>query len=311
MQIDSNMNQVKPPEPTSDVPALPERAETTHKAQVGRIAIIAGSRGMSGAACLSALGALRGGAGLVRVLTPASAQPIVAASDPCLMTVPLPETADGLVNPVALSAAAQESMVWADVLAIGPGLGQVSDLGHAIVVLLKTFQGPIVIDADGLNAIAGFGLAAWADRRERPTILTPHPGEMARLRNGAGLNDVRGNDDQTRLQIAFEYAQPVGVTVLLKGHRTVVCNADQAYINTTGNPGMATGGMGDVLTGLIAALLGQGLSGFDAACLAAYCHGHAADLCARQIGPVGYLSRDVAKLLPAALAQENTILGFR
>jgi NAD(P)H-hydrate epimerase len=135
---------------------------------------------------------------------------------------------------------------------------------------------------------------------------------MARLREAAGLPELMGSDDDTRLRIAHEYAQLTGLTVVLKGHRTVVCTPNEAYVNTTGNPGMATGGMGDVLTGLIAALLAQGLNAYDGARLAVHCHGLAADMCAKRIGPVGYLARDVAETLPAALARaSNARIGFK
>jgi hydroxyethylthiazole kinase-like uncharacterized protein yjeF len=301
-----------PPTPTSDVPTLPPRDDATHKGQVGRVAIIAGSRGMSGAACLSGLGALRGGAGLVRVLSPASVQPIVAASDPCLMTVPLPETENGHLKREKQAVLLEDSLRWATVLAVGPGIGQHDELAEVVRHVLDVFRGPLVIDADGLNNVAPAGPGVWSARRSRPTILTPHPGEMARLRKAAGLADLSGDDDQTRLRIAHEYACCAGVTVVLKGHRTVVATRDEAYVNTTGNPGMATGGMGDVLTGFIAALLGQGLGPFDAARLGVYCHGLAADLCAKRIGPVGYLARDVAEMLPAALARASGLrMGFK
>lgn len=304
-------NKPEPPTPTNDIPTLPPREDTTHKGRVGRVAIIAGSRGMSGAACLSGLGALRGGGGLVRVLTPASIQPIVAASDPCLMTVPLPETENGCLAKKNMPAALEESLNWADVFAVGPGLGQDTEVADVVRELLESFAGPLVIDADGLNNMAPAGPDIWSPRKNRPTVLTPHPGEIARLRKSAKMDELQGNDDRTRLRNAHEYACRADVTVVLKGHRTIVCTSDQAYINTTGNPGMATGGMGDVLTGFIAALLGQGLNAFDAARLGVYCHGLAADLCAKRIGPVGYLARDVAELLPAALARVSSArIGF-
>jgi hydroxyethylthiazole kinase-like uncharacterized protein yjeF len=305
-------NANSPPPPTSDIPRLPPREETTHKGLVGRIAIIAGSRGMSGAACLSALGALRGGAGLVRVLTPSSVQPIVAASDPCLMTTPLPETEEGYIKRERRPDVLDTALGWATVVAVGPGLGQHDGLAGTLLHVLKAFAGPLVIDADGLNNLAPGGPGVWSSREDRPTVLTPHPGELARLRKSAGLAHASGDDDETRLRITHEYACRAGVTVVLKGHRTVVCTPKEAYVNTTGNPGMATGGMGDVLTGLIGALLGQGLGAFDAARLAVYCHGLAGDLCAQRIGPVGYLARDVAEMLPAALAQASgTKIGFK
>ncbi|MFQ5805317.1 MAG: NAD(P)H-hydrate dehydratase [Phycisphaerae bacterium] len=305
-------NTPQPPTPTTDIPALPRRAETTHKVQVGRVALIAGSRGMSGAACLAAVGALRGGTGLVRVLTPACVQPIVAASEPCLMTVALPETEAGQIARAAWPVIRDGWLGWTDVVALGPGLGQSNDMAAVIGNVLEGFAGPLVIDADGLNNLANVGPKVWSPRHKPPTVLTPHPGELNRLLHGAGMEKLAGDNDQARLAAAHAYARVSQCTVVLKGHRTVVCTADQAYVNTTGNPGMATGGMGDVLTGLLAALLGQGLGAFDAARLAVYCHGLAADRCAKQIGPVGYLARDVAEMLPAALAQASkSKIGFK
>lgn len=300
------------PKLTAEVPALPPRGETTHKAQVGRVAIIAGSRGMSGAACLAGLGALRGGAGLVRVLTAVCAQPIVAASNPCLMSVPLPETDAGHIAQRALPLVHQMLTGWADVLGLGPGLGQSEDIAALVAEVARSFDGPLIVDADGLNNLAKAGIDPWLAREGRPTILTPHPGELNRLLNGAKLPPLDGVDDEARLTAACAYCRATGTIVVLKGHRTVVCTPQQAYVNTTGNPGMATGGMGDVLTGFIAALMGQGLSGFDAARLGVYCHGLAADLCAQRIAPVGYLAHDVAEMLPAALAKaSNARIGFK
>lgn len=302
----------QPPTPTSNIPTLPRRAEATHKGETGRVAIIAGSRGMSGAACLSALGALRGGAGLVRVLTPVSVQPIVAASDPCLMSVALPGTEAGQIARGAWPLIRDGSLGWADVVGLGPGLGEGDDVADVVGNVLQAFRGPVVIDADGLNNLAKTSPEVWSGRKDVPTVVTPHPGEMARLRKSAGLPQLMGSDDDTRLRIAHEYAQLTALTVVLKGHRTIVCTPAEAYVNTTGNPGMATGGMGDVLTGLIAALLAQGLSAYDAARLGVYCHGLAADICAKRIGPVGYLARDVAETLPVALARaSNARMGFK
>ena len=300
------------PEVTNALPALPPRDDATHKGQVGRVAIIAGSQGMSGAACLSGLGALRSGAGLVRVLTPASVQPIVAASEPCLMTVGLPETADGRISAREAIGIVEESLGWADVVALGPGLGQDDELPGLISAVLSSFDGIVVLDADGLNNAATLGSQVWETRGKRATVVTPHPGEMARLRQAIGLEPLNEQDDESRLRCAHEFAAATGVTAVLKGHRSVVCTAKSAYVNTTGNPGMASGGMGDVLTGIIAALAGQGLNAFDAARLGVYVHGLAADLCAKQIAPVGYLAREVADMVPIALAQATQgPIGYR
>ena len=298
------------PKLTAEVPGLPPRAPETHKGQAGHVAIIAGSRGMSGAAVLSGVGALRGGAGLVRVCCPAAIQPIVAASEPSLMTVPLPDDANGRLS--LASPAGHIDLDWPHVLAIGPGLGQNRTLPGLVQALLAAFERPMVVDADGLNNLATLPGNVWQARAGRPTVITPHPGEMARVREAAGLPRLHGDDDMTRLRIAHEYAEYAGVTVVLKGHRTIVCTADDAYVNTTGNPGMATGGMGDVLTGLIAALLGQGLPAFDAARLGVYCHGLAGDRCKHEVAPIGYLAREVADHLPAALADTSQPrIGFR
>ncbi len=304
------MSEPRLPAVVTDVPALSPRAETTHKGEAGRVAILAGSRGMSGAAVLCGLAALRGGAGLVRVYAPASIQPIIAMSEPSLLTTALDEDESGRIRASGLAAI---DLSWPDVIAIGPGLGRSAEVARVVTGLLERYLGPVVIDADGLNNIAGNTREDWQRYLSRRSVITPHPGEMSRLRRGMGLPDVPVfHEDHARIEIAHEFARLASTTVVLKGHRTVVCTAGEAYINTTGNPGMATGGMGDVLTGLIAALLGQGLSPFDAARLAVYAHGAAADHLARQRGPVGYLAREVADGIPAALAEAcRPRVGFR
>ena len=296
------------PTPTSVPPAFPQRPDTLHKGQAGHVAIVAGSRGMSGAAGLCACGALRGGAGLVRAYCAKSIQPLVAASEPSLLTAELPETDDEVLDGDA--ALDRIPADWPHVLAVGPGLGQAPGLQHLLTGLLEREpRVPLVIDADGLNNLAATTTSGeeartlWGTRAGSDTVITPHPGEMVRLREAARLAPLAGDDDATRLRIACEYAVLSGVTVVLKGHRTVVCTADAAFINTTGNPGMASGGMGDVLTGLIAALIAQGLPVFDAACVGVHVHGLAADHCATEIGTVGFLARDVAEGIPAALAE--------
>ena len=324
------------------VPVLPPREPETHKAQVGRILVLAGSRGMSGAAVLAARGALRGGAGLVRVLAPASAQPLIAGSEPCLMSVPLPEDEHGRVGPEALDVV-RKSFDWGDVLATGPGLGCAESVARLVRDALAAWDRPAVIDADAINNLAtldreelthlaqasGGQPPSAGDARHggqppsagdggpspptvRPRwVFTPHPGEARRLAKALELEIQPTGDDDVRVAAAAELASRLGSVVVLKGRRTVVCDGQKAYINRSGNPGMATGGMGDVLTGLIAALIGQKLEPFDAAVLAVHVHGLAADLAARQIGPVGYLARDVAELLPAALRDAaNTQMGF-
>lgn len=312
------MSQDRLPNITREIPRFCERPPTTHKGHVGRVAIIAGARGMSGAAALCGRGALRSGAGLVRIYCPESVQPIVAMSDPCLMTVPIAESQGGLLTYESLVDRFDAS--WADVVAIGPGLGQHHALPELVSWLLRDFPGAAVIDADALNNLATSPQTRWEDslawrvwqaRSDRPTVITPHPGEMARLRQAAHLAEI-GNDPEDRLRSAHDYAALADITVVLKGHDTVVAKRNQLYVNSTGNPGMASGGMGDVLTGIIAALLGQNFTAFDAARLGVWLHGQAADDCAREIGPVGYLAHDVADALPGALrTAARARIGFR
>lgn len=288
-----------------ELPRLPARLPTAHKGDAGRIAIVAGSRDMSGAACLTARGALRGGSGLVRVFTSASAFPIVAGAEMCAMTTPLDEDAAGRLSASATERL-QAELQWADVVAVGPGLGKSDGLTQLVLQLVASVEGPLVLDADGLNAVAGE--KEWWKGRSAPLVVTPHPGEMARLRSGAGEVATHGSDDQARRLAAARFAGLTGAVVVLKGHRTVVCDSNSSFVNTTGNTGMATGGMGDVLTGLIAALIGQGLEPFPAACLAVHCHGAAADVLADRIGPLGFLAREVADELPSVLAK-HIVMG--
>ena len=285
------------PQIVTRVPTLTPRPVDMHKGQAGRVSIIAGSTGMSGAAVLCGLAALRGGAGLVRVLCPAPAQPIIAAAEPSLMTRPLPADAAGHLAGPTPDGAFDD----ADVLAVGPGLGRAAGVSAAVAAAWHTFAGPLVLDADGLNALAAGDAAVWGTRRGRPTILTPHPGELARIRASLGQPGDDGPGDDARVVAARGVATATGAVVVHKGHRTVVTDGPRVYINTTGNPGMATGGMGDVLTGLIAALVGQGLAPFDAACLGVHVHGAAADHLAGRRGPFGYLAREVADTLPGVL----------
>jgi NAD(P)H-hydrate epimerase len=280
------------PTVVTDLPHLPPRAADANKGSFGRVAVVAGSRGMSGAAVLSAGAALRGGAGLVRLAVPAGILPIVAGANPCYLTDPLPDDADGrladgaagpLVELIKVSTAA----------ALGPGLGQ----GPAIPGLLRAVLGqtatPLVLDADALNALARH--PDLLPRAGGPVILTPHPGEFARLL-GTDIPTVQAD----RQGLAVRFAAERRAVVVLKGHRTVVTDGARVAVNTTGNPGMATGGTGDVLAGLTAALLGQGLGPFDAARLAAYLHGLAGDLARDDLGEVSLIASDLLDYLPRA-----------
>src|SRR5262245_51042240 len=274
----------------TQLPVLPPRAADSNKGDFGRVLVVAGSRGMSGAAVLCASAALRGGAGLVRVAVPEGIWPVVAVGNPCLMTAPLPQDAQGRLS---LAAEAELSKLAGanDVVAIGPGLGRSRDMDALLARLLAQITASVILDADGLNAFAGQATALKEHRG--PLILTPHPGEFARLL-GSDAKTVQG----MRRDLAARFAAEHNAIVVLKGHGTLVTDGKRIYQNTTGNPGMATAGSGDVLTGLIAALLGQGLDAFAAAQLGVHVHGLAGDLAREEKGEVGLIASDLVHYLP-------------
>jgi hydroxyethylthiazole kinase-like uncharacterized protein yjeF len=275
------------------LPTLPGREASAHKGDFGRVLVVAGSRNMPGAACLTADAVLRSGAGLCMLATPESALPAVSAKLTCNTFFPLTENSLGALSPNAIPAllkAADER----DVVAVGPGLGQTPDTSLAIRKLVAGINKPIVLDADGLNAFAIKPDAL--SQREAPLIITPHPGEMARL-TGSTTRDVQS----ARQEIAADFALKHKCIVLLKGSGTVITDGNKIHINSTGNPGMATGGSGDVLTGVIAAFLAQGLSPLDAAQLGAYIHGLAGDFAVRDIGQISLMATDILKCLPSAI----------
>jgi ADP-dependent NAD(P)H-hydrate dehydratase len=284
-------------ETVTALPSLPPRATDSNKGNFGRILVIAGSRGMSGAAVLCASAALRGGAGLVKAAVPAEILPIVAVGQPCCTTAALPHDAEGRISasalPLLLSLAEAH-----DVVAVGPGLDRSAELTTLLAELVEKIARPIVIDADGLNALAGQPEILRGNIA--PRIVTPHPGEFARLLR----TDVKIVQAKRR-ELAVEFALKQNLIVVLKGRGTIVTDGQRVYVNTTGNPGMATGGTGDVLTGLVAALLGQRLAPFEAAQLGVYVHGLAGDLARDQIGEVSLIATDLLDFLPPALRREN------
>ena len=270
------------------------RMPDTHKGDYGRVLIVAGSRGKTGAAHLSALGALRSGAGLVTVATPACCVPIVAAMAPEYMTEAIDERADGLDT-----AAVDRILEMArDVVAIGPGLGQAPGTREFIRTLVDRATMPLVVDADGLNAFAD-DPDRLSGREGRDVIITPHPGEMARL-VGMSTDEVQAS----RLEIARNFAAAHHLYVVLKGHRTLIATPDEkVFINPTGNAGMATGGTGDVLTGMIAAWLAQLLDAEAACQLGVYLHGMAGDLAEADEGEVAMTAGDLAGHLGDAVME--------
>ena len=269
------------------------RPDEVHKGNFGRVLIVAGSTGKTGAAALAALGALRAGAGLVTVATPRACQSVVSTLMPEYVTLGLDDTTDGMVSGAALERVLAQRC---DVLAVGPGLGQGAGVRTVVRGLVERATVSLVLDADGLNAFAD-DADALVGRDGRDLIITPHPGEMARL-IGVTIDHVQTH----RVEVAREVATTRGLYVVLKGARTVVATPEgTVWINMTGNPGMATGGTGDVLTGVVAAWLAQ-LVDAEAACALAVClHGLAGDLAAIEHGEVGLIASDVADHLGPAI----------
>ena len=274
------------------------RPADSNKGLYGHILVIAGSSGKSGAAVLAGTGALKAGAGLVTVATPDTVQSVVASNQPEYMTEPLPTHADGSIATKNLADAAFAKIVKGKtVLAVGPGLGQESGTQKFIRTLVKETTLPTILDADGLNAFASNG-DELRERKSQFLAITPHPGEMARLL-GITTKDVQ----KDRVRIATDSAKRWNAYVLLKGFHTILASPDgQIFVNTTGNPGLAKGGSGDVLTGILAALTGQfGTQDWlRVLALGAWLHGRAADTLIEDADPSGILASDVARALPYA-----------
>jgi NAD(P)H-hydrate epimerase len=278
--------------------AWPRRDPAAHKGTFGHVLVIGGAMGKTGAAALAAMAALRAGAGLVTVATAAPALPLVAAVRPELMTEPLEEAGGALA-----AAAVERALELAearDAVVLGPGLGLTEQTRRFVRAFAPRCTVPLIVDADGLNAFTAQGTAPAALdllRRTAATVITPHPGEMARL---AGLQtaDVQAR----RLETARQMAGRTGAVVALKGQRTVIARPDGlAAVNPTGNPGMATGGTGDVLSGMVGALLARGCDAWLATTAAVFAHGRAGDRAASRLGQESLVAGDVVDALPEAL----------
>ena len=264
---------------------LPDRNPWGHKGDFGKLLLLCGSRGYTGAAFFAAMGALRAGAGLVFLGVPESIYAIEAVKLNEPVIFPLPDE-DGRLSADAVPEILAR-LPQMDAVLVGPGLGQSEGTLAVVRTVLENAQCPVVVDADGINV-----LSAHRDLlrgRKSPTILTPHDGEFARL------GGVIGED---RMAAAADLAEELGCIVLLKGHETCVTDGTDGYINTTGNPGMAVGGSGDVLAGVITALLGAGLPPLEAAACGAWLHGAAGDRCAAELGQYGMLPTDMLSALP-------------
>lgn len=274
---------------------IPMRLSSANKGSCGRVSIIAGSKGMTGAAALSALGALRSGAGLVTALTPSSEQPILAVKLTEAMTVPLPHE-NGVISAAAADTVL-ESIQNADAVVFGPGLGKGRGILPLLERIITEFTKTLIIDADGINALSAN--IDILNRKKCSVILTPHPGEMSRL-SGLSISEIQS----ARIKTAEDFADRFDVTVALKGEGTVVAaRGGKTAVNPSGNCGMATGGTGDVLSGVVAALAAQGCTPYNSAVLGVYLHGLAGDIAAAEKGVHGLIASDLCGALPAAFLE--------
>ncbi|MFH0732689.1 MAG: NAD(P)H-hydrate dehydratase [Candidatus Omnitrophota bacterium] len=275
-----------------------KRKANTNKGDYGHLLVVAGSEGMCGAACLTSEAALRSGCGLVTLALPKSQNKIAQVKLSEVMTKPLPQTKEKSIASSALPDILK-LLKGKDAVVIGPGISRNKDTRKLILSLLPKIKIPIVLDADGLNAIAGKSDAL--EKIKAPVIMTPHPGEMARL------IDTEASDVQKqRKTVAKAFATKYNVVLVLKGHKTIVAAPKKkTYINKTGNPGMATAGSGDVLSGVIGSFLVQGTSAFEAAKLGVYIHGLAGDLAAKDLGQASMIAGDMLQKLPEAMKKSS------
>lgn len=274
---------------------IPKRPMHAHKYSVGKILVLAGSKGLTGAAALCSTSAMRAGAGAVVLGIPEPVYSILARKLTEVMTFPLPATSDGTLSLDALDGI-RERLSWADVLMIGPGLSQNLETQQLILKLLLEYRGKVLVDADGLNAIATNGISKLRSAHAQ-FILTPHVGEFSRLSELPSIEV-----EHRRIEAACALAKQIGATVVLKGVPTVTASRDgNCFLNSTGNPGMATAGSGDVLSGIIAGLWAQGMSDVEAAWAGVYLHGLSGDLAAKKMGERGLLANDLIDYLPAAM----------
>ena len=267
---------------------LPDRPLDGHKGTFGKTLLLCGSRGYTGAAALAAMGALRCGAGLVYLGVPESIYQIAAIKLTEPVVIPLPDL-NGSFDQKTVEIL-PSLLNDKDAVLIGPGIGRSEGSFAVARAVLEQFHGTVIVDADGINVLQKH--KDLLRGRTSPTIVTPHEGEFRR---------IGGNITDNRVLAAVELANELGVIVLLKGHRTIITDGNLCYENETGNPGMATGGSGDVLAGMITALVGQGIPALEAAACGAWLHGAAGDICAKEIGQYGMLPTDMLRILPRLL----------
>ena len=275
-------------------PLVRQRERQTHKGSFGHCLVLAGSTGKSGAASLTANSAVRSGSGLVTVAVPEALHGIMELKTTEAMTVPLPDGGVGHLVEQAVSMI-EQLLPGKGVVALGPGLGQHPETQRLVRTLVETVTSPLVVDADGLNAIAQ-DMPVLLRKKTGQLVVTPHPGEMARLL-GSPLPELVSD----RIEVARSFANTHELFLILKGARTIIAAPDgRVALNGSGNPGMASGGMGDVLTGIVASLLGQGYPAWDACRLGVFLHGYAADIVARSKGEIGITATDVLEQIPYA-----------
>ena len=281
------------------VRSFPQRAMTSHKGTAGHVLVVGGSTGKAGAAVMSGLAALRSGAGLVTLAIPKSLNIIIQSQIPEIMTAPMDGRKEGIWDD-SLFDGIREQLQGKKCLAIGPGMGACPETQKLVLEILRYVSIPVVLDADGLNCICG--QLDVLKSLKAPAILTPHPGEMSRL-TGESISDIQTD----RIGSARRFSQTHHVHLVLKGARTIIAHPDgSVYINLAANPGMAVGGMGDVLTGVIAGFLAQGLKPEAATHAGVYLHGKAADALCKSQGPFGFLASEVAGALPGVIREMKT-----
>jgi len=288
---------------------IPERPKYSHKGDYGHVLVVAGSKGKTGAAFMAAKACMRAGAGLVTVGVPESLGDVVQSRVTEEMTLSLPDAGDGTLSSKASSVILRFLAEKADVLCIGPGIGVSDETRKLLAELVTSSRAAMVIDADGINSIDDMALFGKA---QAPVILTPHPGEMARLLSKktsppgrgsrkSGAKGLRTQIEQERIITALSFSQETGAYILLKGVPTVLAEpGGRAYINPTGNPGMATGGTGDVLTGMVSSFIAQGMNPTDGGILGVYMHGLAGDIAADKKGEHSLIASDIIDFLPEA-----------
>ena len=293
-----------------NLPKLNPRKSNTHKGSYGRVLVLAGSPGMTGAAYLCSKAALRSGSGIVTLGVPESLNPVMEVKLTCVMTRPLPETKASTLS----NKARNEIMKLCeahDVVALGPGLSQQPETRKLILWLIKNIDRDMVIDADGLNALKDN--VNVLHKIKKNAVLTPHPGEMSRLTGSGSAKDVQKERQKTATQFVQSIRKKLSnekkLIMVLKGDKTIVADYGKVYVNRTGNPGMATAGAGDVLTGIIVSLIGQGHDVFDASQLGVYIHGLAGDIAAKKKGELSMIASDIIEYLPDAFIKYNKTKG--